>query len=310
MSATEQALKDVEGLHTAFCATGMNTFEAIEHASHEDAVLAGHLWMRALRMVDILPGSFRRSIWMPKPDLLNLELVHQIVRISYPFRMGAVPVTLGAWSALMGNEHHGDWASKIAPLTADPGNNPNLPAVCVNWSEICGPGGFLERLNRVTAAVRPDGHVFRLPSEKEWEYACRAGTTTTWHFGDEPRELDAYAWHRSNSGSMIHPVGLKAPNPWGLYDMYGNVEERCSEICDSGQEGHPKIQISRGGSCIGYPRGCSSAGWFFYEMDDFSTDLGFRVVLSVPGKKATVTKCAGKKNTWGQGGYVGLPTKR
>lgn len=69
------------------------------------------------------------------------------------------------------------------------------------------------------------GVFYRLPTEAEWEYACRAGSKTAWFFGDDPEDMDHVAWYYENSGGVFHPGGTKAPNPWGLYDMYGNVAE-------------------------------------------------------------------------------------
>lgn len=121
------------------------------------------------------------------------------------------------------------------------------------------------------------GHYYRLPTEAEWEWACRAGTTTAYYFGDDPAKLDEYAWYYDNSDDKYHKVGQKKPNPWGLYDMHGNVSEWCLDqyIADHYAKlarsdnntvltalAVPKTlypRVVRGGSWDDDPEGCRSA---------------------------------------------------
>ena len=93
------------------------------------------------------------------------------------------------------------------------------PVETVNWDEAM---EFCRRLSAMPAE-RAARRVYRLPTEAEWEYACRAGTTTRWYCGDDEAGLVDVAWFNKNAGRMTHPVGEKKPNAWGLYDMHGNV---------------------------------------------------------------------------------------
>ena len=126
------------------------------------------------------------------------------VTISKPFYMGKYEVTQAQWREVMGdNPAHF--------------RGPNNPVENVSWEDA---QEFIRLLNT------KEGHNrYRLPTEAEWEYAARAGTSTAYSFGDNQNELAEYGWFKGNAMSMTHPVGEKQPNPWGLYDMYGNVFE-------------------------------------------------------------------------------------
>ena len=100
----------------------------------------------------------------------------------------------------------------------------NLPVNNVSWLGCC---FFLQGTNHFEQGRRklPENYEFRLPTEVEWEYACRAGTLTDYYFGAQSDKLQDHGWFRGNSQKRLHPVGLKKPNPWGLFDVYGNVRE-------------------------------------------------------------------------------------
>ncbi len=139
---------------------------------------------------------------------------------------------------------------------------------------------------------------YRLPTEAEWEYACRAGTTTAYFFGDDPSKLKDYAWFEQNSGSKPRPVGQKRPNPWGLYDMHGNVWEWCNDFYEvdyyqKSPEEDPKgpttgeTKVVRGGAWKFSDESCRS-GYRYNEAPGyadvcFGYDIyGFRCVRNAP----------------------------
>ncbi len=139
-------------------------------------------------------------------------------------------------------------------------------------------------------AEKTSGHVYRLPTEAEWEYACRSGTTTAYGFGDDASRLGDYGWFRSNSDSGgTHPVGEKKPNAWGLYDMHGNVYEWCQDwygAYPSGSATDPtgamsgSYRVSRGGSWNINVRYCRSAYRIRLTPEIRIFSLGFRVLRS------------------------------
>ena len=136
---------------------------------------------------------------------------------------------------------------------------------------------------------RAAGRFYQLPTEAQWEYACRAGTTTKYSFGDDESKLGDYAWYKGNSGSKTHPVGQKKPNAWGLYDMHGNVWEWCQDphdaypsraVTDPTGPASGSSRVLRGGS-LNYTAGvCRSAYRDRGGPSGGSNRGGFRVCLS------------------------------
>ena len=163
---------------------------------------------------------------------------------------------------------------------------PQNPVETVSWADAV---EFCRKLSAMPAE-KTAGHVYRLPTEAEWEYACRSGTTTAYGFGDDASRLGDYGWFGGNSDSSTHPVGEKKPNAWGLYDMHGNVWEWCQDWYGeypSGSATDPtgatsgSIRVSRGGMLGHIARYCRSAyrNWFTPESRDRYV-LGFRVLRS------------------------------
>ena len=190
------------------------------------------------------------------------------VRISRAFYMGVTEVTQAQWKRVMGtNPSHfeGD----------------DLPVDTVSWRDAV---AFCEKLSRMK------GKRYRLPTEAEWEYACRAGSQSRFCFGDDPCNLDEYAWHCQNSNWRTHPVRQKRPNAFGLYDMHGNVQEWCSDVYDReyyerswmvdppGSDG-AILRVVRGGAWCWNGRFCNCDRRDSSFLDYRAATIGFRILM-------------------------------
>ncbi len=206
-----------------------------------------------LEMVHLKPGSFVMGLGEAKRE-----------RITEGFWLGKFEVTQAQWEAVMGDNP--SWFK-----------NADNPVEDVSWYDC---QEFLKKLNALPS-VKESGLVFRLPTEKEWEYACRAGSTGDYcklADGTEitERTLGEVAWYADNSGDNTHPVGQKKPNAFGLYDMHGNVWEWCEDLYRAGDSN----RVCRGGSWNYYSRNCAAG----YRDDDSPGhryfNLGFRLAAS------------------------------
>jgi formylglycine-generating enzyme required for sulfatase activity len=190
------------------------------------------------------------------------------VVITKPFYMGVTEVTQAQYKAVTG-------------VNPSKYKDPTNPVEMVYWNDTV---EFCRKLSQKT------GKTVRLPTEAEWEYACRAGTTTAFSFGDSESDLGDYGWSDSNSGDKPHPVGQKKPNPWGLYDMYGSMWEWCQDffsiyaagaVTDPAGPGSGTDHVLRGGSWITPWAACRSASRRGGTLEDHNQTFGFRVVVSV-----------------------------
>jgi len=227
-----------------------------------------------LEMVLIPAGEFLMGSPDSDKDADKDEKPQHKVRITKPFYLGKYQVTQEQWEAVMGgNPSH----------FKDPKN----PVETVSWDDC---QKFLDKLN-----AKVGGGKFRLPSEAQWEYACRAGSTTKYCFGDDASKLGEYAWYGKNSGNTTHPVGEKKPSGWGLYDMHGNVWEWCldwyedgyykeSPVDDPTGAATGSIRVLRGGGW-GDPAGYCRSAYRAYRAPGFR-----RIILGLRVSRVLVNK--------------------
>jgi hypothetical protein len=183
------------------------------------------------------------------------------------FSIGVYEVTQKQYEAVMGSN----------PSEFKGANN---PVENVSWDDAV---AYCAKLSSLQAEVAA-GRVYRLPTAAEWEYACRAGTTTEYSFGNDEKDLGKYAWFEDNSTHDPHAVGEKLPNGWGLYDMHGNVHEWCSDAEGSNRVLRGLHRVLRGGNWDHSSRECRSAYRSRGVPSYRSNALGFRVALSPSGQ--------------------------
>jgi formylglycine-generating enzyme required for sulfatase activity len=224
----------------------------------------------ALRTIDdqlvAIPGG--------RIELRDDRIKHRWTVAVAPFLLARYPVTQDVYFAVTGQSpstFKGDTKPVETVSWQDAVNFCNALSQQAGLMPCYGPEGNGAHLSFDAAA---DG--YRLPGEAEWEYACKAGTTGT-RYG----ELDQIAWYKGNSEGTTHPVGGKAPNAWGLYDMLGNVWEWCTDVYD--EQVYGSYRIFRGGGWFDEARGCLATNRRRSHPASFRIDdLGFRIARNLP----------------------------
>jgi formylglycine-generating enzyme required for sulfatase activity len=274
-----------------------------------DRVLTNSIGMK---LAPIPAGKFLMGSPATESERDDNELQHE-VEITKPFWMGVYEVTQGEYAKLMGKSRvegatgHNGW-NPGSRFHAKAGGGPEHPVENIFWRHAV---EFCKRLSALPEEKKA-GRVYRLPTEAEWEYACRAGTTTPFHFGFSLSSKQAnfngeYPFGKAEKGPYLRQttkVSSYKPNAWGLYDMHGNVQEWCSDYYDpnyykTSPKKDPKgpdkgvlptdydnefYRVVRGGSWLDEGRGCRCAYRFRAMPHDGYMIVGFRVVCDVSGK--------------------------
>jgi len=215
----------------------------------------------------IRPGSFTMGT-----DLFNKgtdKTTHKVT-LTKPFLLGKYEVTQEQWEQVMGSN-----PSKF--------KGAKNPVETVSWTDC---QSFVAKLN-----AKVSGQTFRLPTESEWEYACRADSTGTYCFGNDLRSMAEYAWYDPNDKGTTHPVGEKKANAWGLYDMHGNVREWCADwygaypaavVVDPQGSSSGSYRVIRGGCWSDLADRCTAAARGHDKPSEMSSCVGLRLARSSP----------------------------
>ncbi|MBO4796666.1 MAG: SUMF1/EgtB/PvdO family nonheme iron enzyme, partial [Verrucomicrobia bacterium] len=241
-----------------------------------------------LHMIWIEPGTFMMGSSENELGRQNNETQHRVT-LTKGYWLGKFEVTQAQYEAIMGTN-----PSKF--------KGASLPVECVSWKDAT---NFCAKLTAIEkkAGRLPEEYEYTLPTEAQWEYACRAGTTTALNNGrnlsdkEECPEMDEAGWYWFNSDEKTHPVGQKQSNAWGLYEMHGNVAEWCLDVygdyltfpvTDPIGGGLGSYVVVRGGSWWHYAWVCRSAHRGYDTPDGRYTNVGFRVALTPVSKNMTV----------------------
>jgi formylglycine-generating enzyme required for sulfatase activity len=258
-------------LHMAFLVLSTLVFSTVLAMAEE--LSSTYTNSIGMKFVLIPAGTFMMGADRNYEGANNDEQPLHQVTISKAFYLGVYEVTQGQWEAVMDNN----------PSEFKGTDN---PVERVTWEEA---QAFITRLNQ------KEGHSrYRLPTEAEWEYAARAGSTSTYYFGDDFSQFGAHAWYHANSDETTHPVGQKRPNAWGLYDMIGNVWEWTGDwygqsyyanspsVDPTGPSSGP-VRVLRGCGWSLIAGRCRSARRAMSDPNNRVGTFGFRVAISLGG---------------------------
>ncbi|MDW7732838.1 MAG: formylglycine-generating enzyme family protein [Methanolobus sp.] len=243
------------------------TTEVAAEETVDDSTFTNFIGME---FVKIPAGDFAMGSPEDETYSNNDERPQHLVSIQGDYYIGIYEVTQEQWKEIMDTEpfyFKGD----------------DLPADKISWNDA---NKFIEKLNQMEGTDK-----YRLPTEAEWEYAARAGTTTAYSFGNDASELVDYGWYDANSEDKTHAVGLKEPNPWGLYDIHGNVAEwvldeyhtNYFKAPTDGSEwtGGVDRHVYRGGSWTSNDVNCRSGNRDEISPGSRKENIGFRIVKEV-----------------------------
>ena len=217
---------------------------------------------KPLTMLWVEPGTFKMG-YSPDPNFFKSDDSFEMT-LSKGYWLGKFPVTQAQWLAIMkGNPSH------FQSL--------DLPVENISWHEAL---QFCQKIDLLYNGSLPDNYKFSLPTEAQWEHAARAGTTTRNYGGNEPKDVFDIAWCKENSHDTTHEVGLKKPNRWGFYDMFGNVTEWCFDTVTYYPKGKATDWVVPGEPEEEEESKIYRGGAYLHESDFEIFDAAYRSYLS------------------------------